>query len=111
LRAAALAALLWLPLTPVIVLGAASVAGFVWLAALPLAVAGADRLYGTRSIGLLTGLIVCGWQAGAYVAVLFAVDTYGWWGNYDRAFQIALALALAMALGHIIAHHRTHQTR
>lgn len=111
LRAIAFAALLWLPLTPVVVLGAASVAGLVWFAALPLAIAAISGLYGTRSIGFMTGILVCGWQAGAYAAVLFAVDTYGWWGNYDRAFESALGLALALALGYAAAHRGTHQTR
>lgn len=105
LRAAAFAAVLALPMSGGLAFGFAALIGLTWLAALPLSVRVATGLSGTRHVGLVTGLMILGWQAGAAGAVAFAVDTYGWWGHYRRGWEISLLFGILMALAHFAIAH------
>lgn len=111
LRAAAFAAVLALPASVPLALGFATASGFAWLAALPLAAAIVAGFAGTRHLGLITGLILSGWQAGSFIATLFAIETYGWWGHYRRGWEISLCLGLLLALAHAALAHLAAEPR
>lgn len=111
IRAVAFAAMLTLPGSTELAIGFAALAGLAWFVSLPLAAEAAAGLYGLQRIGLLTGLLFLGWQVGSIIAIVFAIDTYGWWGHYNRGHAIGLGLAVAFALLHLIVARRTHQPR
>lgn len=109
LRAAAAALLITAPLTQASALVVAALAGLSGLAALPLAVEAVTHQSDDRRHGFTTGLLFLFWQVGSMAAIAFGYDTYGWWGDYHRGWQLCLALGVLMATLHFLTARRFHQ--
>lgn len=110
-RSVAFAALLVLPASSALAFGFAALSGLVWLVALPLAILVVLKLGGARHAGLMSGLMLAAWQGGSVAAVTFGYDTYGWWGDYHRGWQVSLGLGLIMAAANFLTFRKSHQIR
>lgn len=111
LRSLAFAALLVLPATSALAFSFATLSGLIWLVSLPLAALVILRLGSARHVGLMSGLMLAAWQGGSVAAVAFGYDTYGWWGDYHRGWQVSLALGLIMAAAYFLTFRKSHQIR
>lgn len=109
LRSLAFAALLLLPASSTLAFGFAALSGLGWLVSLPLAALVVLKLGSARHVGLMTGLMLAAWQGGSVAAVAFGYDTYGWWGDYHRGWQVSLVLGLVMAAAYFLTFRKSHQ--
>ncbi|MBA4175135.1 MAG: MFS transporter [Leptothrix sp. (in: Bacteria)] len=98
LRALAIAAFLWLPLTPWSVYVFAAVMGLLWLSTVPPTNAIVAQIFGIKHFSMLGGFVFFAHQVGSFLGVWLGGLLYDATGNYDLVWWIAIALGVFAAL-------------
>jgi predicted MFS family arabinose efflux permease len=97
LRALALAFLLAVPLSPLVLYIFAAAMGVVWLGTVPLTIGLVGHIYGMRYAATLSGIVFLGHQIGSFVGVWLGGKLYVATGSYDVVWWMSLGLGLLAA--------------
>jgi MFS family permease len=98
LRAVAIVAFLWLPLTPWSVYIFASVMGLLWLSTVPPTNATVAQIFGVQYMSMLSGFVFLSHQLGSFMGVWLGGKLYDSTGSYDVVWWIAVALGVFAGL-------------
>ena len=80
--------------TPVNTVVFAAAMGMLWLGVVPLVSGLVVHLFGLRYMATLSGIAFFSHQFGSFVGALGGGLLYGWLGDYDLAWKIAVAIGL-----------------
>lgn len=92
--------LLFLPITPVTVIGLSIVLGFLWLSTVPLTSGLVATFFGTRWMSMLFGVVFLSHQLGSFAGLRLAGYLYDATKSYDAMWWISVALGLFAAIVH-----------
>ncbi len=98
LRSVAIAAFLWLPLTPWSVYIFSSAMGLLWLSTIPPTNAVVAQIFGVRYLSTLGGFIFVSHQIGSFLGAWLGGKLYEANGNYDIVWGTSIALGVFAAL-------------
>ena len=90
--------LLFLPITPVTVIGLSVLLGFFWLSTVPLTSGLVGLFFGTTWMSMLFGFVFFSHQLGSFAGLWLAGRLYDSTKSYDMMWWISIALGLAAAL-------------
>jgi MFS family permease len=93
-RSLAIAGYFALPATPTTTLVFAAVMGTLWLGVIPLVNGLVAQLFGLRFMATLTGIAFLSHQIGSFIGAWGAGVIFDSLGNYDRAWQSAVAIGV-----------------
>jgi MFS family permease len=99
-RAVAMSAFLLLPQTPASVVVFAIAMGLLWLSTVPPTNGLVAVMFGTRHLGLLSGLVFLSHQIGSFLGVWLGGYMREQFGSYDGVWWLGVALALFAAVVH-----------
>jgi MFS family permease len=102
LRSLILAAYFILPVSALSTLLFAAFMGTLWLGVVPLVNGLVADIFGTRFMGMLTGIAFLSHQVGAFLGVWGAGVTYVTMGSYNLAWQSAVAIGLTAGLAQLM---------
>ena len=94
-------ALLYLPITPVTVIGISAFLGVFWLSTVPLTSGLVGMFFGTQWMSMLFGFVFLSHQLGSFTGLWLAGQVYDTTKSYDLMWWISIALALAAAAIHL----------
>jgi len=97
-RAVAIAAFIWLPLTPASALVFAAVFGFLWLGTVPLTSGAVASMFGLRHLSTLNGVVFLSHQVGAFFGAWWAGWLFDRTGSYLAIWQVSIALGVLAAV-------------
>jgi len=97
LRAADIAALVLVPMTPASVYVFAAVIGFLWLGTVPLTSGLIAHIFGVRYMATLSGITFLSHQVGSFVGVALGGILFDRTGYYDMMWAIAIGAGLFAA--------------
>lgn len=92
--------LLFLPITPLTVIGLSTLLGFLWLSTVPLTSSLVATFFGTRWMSMLFGVVFLSHQVGSFTGLRLAGYLYDATKSYDAMWWISIALGLFAALVH-----------
>ena len=92
--------LLFLPLTPTVVILLSAVLGFLWLSTTPLTSSLVATFFGTRWLSMLFGVVFLSHQIGSFTGLWMAGYLYDRTHSYDAMWWISIALGLFAAAVH-----------
>jgi predicted MFS family arabinose efflux permease len=92
--------LLFLPITPAIVLLLSTLLGFLWLSTVPLTSSLVAVFFGTRWLTLLFGVVFLSHQMGSFAGLWMAGYFYDMTKSYDAMWWISIALGMFAAFVH-----------
>jgi MFS family permease len=92
--------LLFLPITPVTVIGLSAVLGLLWLSTVPLTSSLVATFFGTRWMSMLFGVVFLSHQLGSFTGLWLAGTLYDLTKSYDMMWWISIALGLFAAAVH-----------
>ena len=92
--------LLFLPITPLTVIGLSTALGFLWLSTVPLTSSLVATFFGTRWMSMLFGVVFLSHQLGSFTGLRLAGYLYDQTKSYDAMWWISIALGLFAALVH-----------
>jgi MFS family permease len=98
LRSVAIAAFLWLPLTPWSVYVFSAVIGLLWLSTVPPTNAVVAQIFGVRYLSTLGGFIFASHQFGSFLGAWLGGKLYEANGNYNVVWGLAIGLGVFAAL-------------
>ena len=98
LRALAIVAFLWLPLTPWSVYVFSAFMGLLWLSTVPVTSAVVAQIFGVQYLSMLGGFVFLSHQVGSFLGVWLGGKLYDTTGSYDIVWWIAVALGVFAAL-------------
>jgi MFS family permease len=98
IRAALIAMLVLLPLTPLILYVFACGMGLLWLGTVPLTNGLVGQIFGMRYAAMLASIVFFGHQLGSFIGVSLAGYLYDTTGSYTGAFMISIGLGVFAAL-------------
>jgi MFS family permease len=98
LRAAAILCFMAMPKTTLTFYVFAAALGVTWLATLPPTAGLVGKLFGTRHLAMLIGLVMLSHQLGAFYGAWLGGIAVAHFGNYDGMFYADAALAMFAAL-------------
>ncbi|HRI17579.1 MAG TPA: MFS transporter [Burkholderiaceae bacterium] len=98
LRALAIIAFLWLPLTPWSVYVFAAFMGLLWLSTVPVTSAVVAQIFGVQYLSMLGGFVFLSHQVGSFLGVWLGGKLYDATGSYDVVWWIAVGLGVFAAL-------------
>lgn len=101
LRAVVFLGFLFLPITPVTIIGLSALIGFLWLTTVPLTAGLVATFFGTTWLAMLNGIVFFSHQVGAFVGVWAAGYVYDLTKSYDLMWWISVALGVLAALLHL----------
>jgi predicted MFS family arabinose efflux permease len=101
MRVFAFLGLLFLPITPVTVIGISVVLGLFWLSTVPLTSAMVATFFGPQWMSMLFGFVFLSHQLGSFSGLWLAGVLYDQTKSYDMMWWISIALALFAALVHL----------
>ena len=81
--------------------------GFLWLATVPLTSGIVARIFGTRYLSTLYGIVFFSHQIGAFLGVWLGGRFYDTTGSYTPVWIAGIALGVFGALVHLPIHERT----
>jgi predicted MFS family arabinose efflux permease len=93
-------ALLYLPLTPFVVIALSAVLGLFWLSTVPLTSGLVALFFGTQWMSMLYGFVFLSHQLGSFTGLWLAGKVYDATKSYDMMWWISIALAVFAALIH-----------
>ncbi len=96
-RAAALLALVALPVTQASVYVFAAVMGFTWLGTVPLTNGLVAQIFGVAQLGTLFSIAFLGHQVGSFLGAWLGGYVFDAFGSYQLVWWAAIALSLAAA--------------
>jgi predicted MFS family arabinose efflux permease len=92
--------LLFLPITPVTIIGMSAVLGLLWLSTVPLTSSLVATFFGTRWMSMLFGVVFLSHQVGSFSGLILAGTLYDLTKSYDTMWWISIALGLFAAAVH-----------
>ena len=92
--------LLFLPMTPVTVIGLSMLLGLFWLSTVPLTSGLVALFFGTSWMSMLFGFVFLSHQIGSFVGLWLAGHLYDATKSYDMMWWISIALAVFAAAIH-----------
>ncbi|HZT48446.1 MAG TPA: MFS transporter [Hyphomicrobiaceae bacterium] len=92
--------LLFLPITPAVVVVLSILLGLFWLSTVPLTSSLVATFFGTRWMSMLFGVVFLSHQVGSFAGLWLAGYLYDATKSYDAMWWICIALGLAAALVH-----------
>jgi len=92
--------LLFLPITPVTIIGMSAVLGLLWLSTVPLTSSLVATFFGTRWMSMLFGVVFLSHQVGSFAGLMLAGTLYDLTSSYDMMWWISIALGLFAAAVH-----------
>jgi predicted MFS family arabinose efflux permease len=92
--------LLFLPITPVVVIALSTILGFLWLSTTPLTSSLVATFFGTRWLSMLYGVVFLSHQVGSFTGLWMAGYLYDRTHSYDAMWWISIALGLFAAAVH-----------
>ena len=92
--------LLFLPITPVTVVGLSVLLGLFWLSTVPLTSSLVATFFGTRWMSMLFGVVFLSHQVGSFAGLWLAGYLYDATKSYDMMWWISIALGLFAAAVH-----------
>ena len=101
LRSAFIVVYFLLPATPTTTLIFAAVMGLLWLGVAPLVAGLVGQIFGLRYMATLTGLAFFCHQTGSFFGAWGAGLIFDALGNYDLAWQIAVAIGVTAGIAQI----------
>ena len=101
LRAIVFLGFLYLPMTPVTVMGLSCLIGLLWLTTVPLTTAMVATFFGTTWLAMLGGIVFFSHQVGSFLGVWAAGWIYDVTKSYDMVWWISVALGLFASLMHL----------
>lgn len=99
-RAVLFMTFIYLPVTPVTVLGFAAIMGLLWLSTVPLTSGIVAQVFGPRYMGTLFGIVFMSHQLGSFTGVALGGELYDMYGSYEYVWWLAIALGGLAALIH-----------
>jgi predicted MFS family arabinose efflux permease len=100
MRSFAFLGLLFLPLTPWLIIGISALLGLFWLSTVPLTSTLVGIFFGTQWMSMLFGFVFLSHQLGSFAGLWLAGTLYDSTKSYDSMWWISIALALFAALIH-----------
>jgi predicted MFS family arabinose efflux permease len=100
LRAAAIAGLILLPISPASVLIFSAAMGLMWLSTVPPTSGLVAIMFGPKHMGTLFGIVFLSHQVGSFLGVWLGGLFYEIYGNYDLLWWLSIAASLAAAVVH-----------
>lgn len=97
LRSVTISLFLFLPLSASSVYVFAAVMGFLWLSTVPPTNAIVAQVFGTRFLGMLSGLVFFSHQVGSFLGVWAGGRVFDATGAYDVVWGICIALGVIAA--------------
>ena len=92
--------LLFLPITPVTVIGLSTLLGLLWLSTVPLTSSLVAMFFGTRWMSMLFGVVFLSHQLGSFTGLWLAGYLYDVTKSYDAMWWVSIALGLFAGLIH-----------
>lgn len=102
LRSLVLAAYFLLPVSPLSTLIFAALMGMLWLGVVPLVNGLVAEIFGTRFMGMLTGVAFFSHQIGAFLGVWGGGAVYETLGSYELAWKAAVAVGITAGLAQLM---------
>lgn len=99
-RALVFLAFLYLPTTPLTVIGLSAVLGFLWLSTVPLTSSLVATFFGAKWMTMLYGIVFFSHQLGSFLGVWLGGAIYDRLNSYDAMWWICVVLGLAAAAVH-----------
>jgi predicted MFS family arabinose efflux permease len=100
MRSFAFLGLLFLPLTPWLIVAVSALLGLFWLSTVPLTSSLVGIFFGTQWMSMLFGFVFLSHQLGSFTGLWLAGVVYDATKSYDMMWWISIALALFAALVH-----------
>jgi predicted MFS family arabinose efflux permease len=100
-RSVAVTAFLLLPQTPTSVVIFSIVMGLLWLSTVAPTNGLVAIMFGTRHMGMLSGVVFLSHQVGSFLGVWLGGELYNRFGNYDPVWWLGVGLGVVAALVHI----------
>lgn len=100
MRSFAFLGLLFLPLTPWLIIGVSALLGLFWLSTVPLTSSLVGIFFGTQWMSMLFGFVFLSHQVGSFTGLWLAGRLYDATKSYDSMWWISIALALFAAVIH-----------
>ncbi|MFN3744700.1 MAG: MFS transporter [Hyphomicrobiaceae bacterium] len=100
MRSFAFIGLLFLPLTPWLIIAISALLGLFWLSTVPLTSTLVGIFFGTQWMSMLFGFVFLSHQLGSFAGLWLAGTLYDSTKSYDTMWWICIALALFAALIH-----------
>lgn len=101
MRSFAFLALLFLPLSPWLIIGISALLGLFWLSTVPLTSTLVGIFFGTQWMSMLFGFVFLSHQLGSFTGLWLAGKVFDATKSYDMMWWISIALALFAALIHL----------
>lgn len=101
LRGVVIGLFLLLPLSSASAIAFGAAIGFLWLGTLPLTSGAVARIFGTRYLSMLYGMVFASHQVGAFLGAWGAGYAFDRLGSYDSMWLISILLAGFAALIHL----------
>lgn len=93
-RSVAIAAFIWLPLSPTSTYIFAAIMGFLWLSTIPLTNAIVAQIFGVKYLTMLSGLVFFSHQLGSFCGAYLGGYLFDRTGSYQIVWNIAIALGV-----------------
>lgn len=100
MRSLAFLSLLFLPLTPWLIIGVSGLLGLFWLSTVPLTSSLVGLFFGTQWMSMLFGFVFLSHQLGSFTGLWLAGRLYDATKSYDSMWWISIALAVFAAVVH-----------
>ena len=75
--------------------------GFLWLSTVPATSGIVAHMFGTKYLGLLYGIVFLSHQIGSFFGAYLGGLFHDFYGSYDYAWYLAIALSVFAALIHL----------
>jgi predicted MFS family arabinose efflux permease len=92
--------LLFLPITPTVVVALSAILGVLWLSTVPLTSSLVATFFGTRWLSMLFGVVFLSHQVGSFTGLWMAGYLYDRTQSYDAMWWISIVLGLFAAAVH-----------
>ena len=92
--------LLFLPITPLTVIGLSTLLGIFWLSTVPLTSSLVATFFGTTWMSMLFGVVFLSHQVGSFTGLWLAGYLYDLTGSYNAMWWVSIALGLFAGLIH-----------
>ncbi|MCH9806358.1 MAG: MFS transporter [Alphaproteobacteria bacterium] len=100
LRAGVFLGFLFLPITPLTVIGLSGILGLLWLSTVPLTSSLVATFFGARWMTMLYGVVFFSHQLGSFLGVWLGGAIYDHFQSYDMMWWISVGLGVLAALVH-----------
>lgn len=101
LRSIAIAAFVWLPLTPMSLYVFCGVMGVLWLGTAPLTNGLVSQVFGIQYIATLFGFVFLSHQVGSFIGVWLGGMIFDATRSYDIVWSLTVGLGLLAAIVHV----------